>query len=83
MLLHHELKKLTLRARGYILSFSKWLGGGFVKSGGKKTRGQSLGKGVRVYKDAVPKTGTKLTPERIAEHFRSLNSGRFKEGRAK
>lgn len=52
------------------------IGGGAVASRGKKTSGKSLGKGVRVYKDAVPKTGTKLTRERISGNFRSLNKGR-------
>ncbi len=47
-----------------------------MKPRSKKVWGRSLGNGVRVYKDAAPKAGTKLTPDRIAGHFRSLNSDR-------
>lgn len=76
MFLHNELKMLTLRAARGILLVLMEIGGGVVASKRKKASGKSLGKGVRVYKDAVPKTGTKLTRERISGNFRSLNKGR-------
>jgi hypothetical protein len=37
-----------------------------------KGEGKVISKGVVVYKDAVPKTGTKLTEGRITKRFRSL-----------
>lgn len=61
---------------GGILLVLMKIGGSAVAPKRKKVSGKSLGKGVRVYKDAVPKTGTKLTRERISGNFRSLNKGR-------
>jgi hypothetical protein len=34
-----------------------------------------VGEGVSVYKGAAPKTGTRLTPDRISHNLESLNSG--------
>lgn len=39
----------------------------------KAAKGGRNSNGKYVDKDAVPKSGTKLTPERIAQHYRSLN----------
>ncbi len=47
-----------------------------MKHKSKRVNGRSAISGVYVSKKAVPKPGTTLTPARISEHFRSLNSGR-------
>lgn len=77
MFLHHELKKVTPQVYAGILLFLGWLGGIAVKNRSKKVGGRSANTGVYVSKKAVPKPGTVLTPDRISEHFRSLNSGRI------
>ena len=77
MFLYHELKKVVLRALRGIYSYILGVPGGdsVVSAEKRETKGHSAN-GVRASKSAVPKTGTKLTRERISSHFRSLNSGR-------
>ncbi|MGH3144789.1 MAG: hypothetical protein ACRDTR_03210 [Rubrobacter sp.] len=43
-------------------------------------RTRSIGKGVYVVKGAAPKAGTRLTRDRIADNFRSLNRGEARPG---
>lgn len=50
----------------------------YDKKTGARTR--SIGKGVYVVKGAAPKAGTRLTRDRIAANFRSLNRGGARPG---
>lgn len=75
MFLHHELMTLIRRVRAIVEGYTATMRAtreAQAMSGKGKGRGKSIGEGVVVYKDAAPKTGTKMTEQRIARHFRSL-----------
>ena len=75
MLLHHELSRLMRRVQTLVCGYTvlRGLHGRCqAMSDGGKGRGEKIREGVVIYKDAVPKTGTKLTEKRIAKRFRSL-----------
>lgn len=47
-----------------------------------KGPGEVLGKGVLIYKDAVPKTGTRLTKKEITQRFRKMSRAPKRRGTA-
>lgn len=53
-----------------------------MKSDGGKGPGKELGEGVRVYKDGVPKAGTRLTKKDITKRFRELSRAPKRRGAA-
>lgn len=77
MFLCHELKRAVSWVRATVCVYTaarqperRWR----VESDGGKGPGETIGEGVLIYKDAVPKTGTRLTKRQITKRFRTMSN---------
>ena len=85
MFLHLKLRKVLLRAREMVWEYTaakQPTGRCRVKPNGRKGQAEVIGEGVFIYRDAVPKTGSRLTKQEITRRFRKMSRAPRRKGSA-